>query len=65
MVGGWWEAKKYGQIKGSVAIELGNRTFVSALDDGKFTVGSPRDEGMELSIGLFVSYVCVIVSTTE
>ena len=34
------------QIKGNIAIQMGsNPTYITALDDGSFTVGPPHDEG--------------------
>lgn len=43
--GGWWKAQKFEEITGSVALEFGNRTYITALDNGLFTLGAPHDEG--------------------
>ena len=45
MTGGWWEIKKFDDITGNVAFEMGNRTYVSALDNGLLTLGPPRSQG--------------------
>lgn len=43
--GGWWPISKIEEIKGIIAIEMGKRVYVSAMDNGKFTLGAPRDKG--------------------
>lgn len=43
--GGWWKAQRIEDISGSIAIEFGNNCYVSALDNGLFTIGAPHDEG--------------------
>ncbi|XP_067941723.1 protein FRG1-like [Watersipora subatra] len=43
--GGWWVCQKMEEITGSVCIEIGPQSYISALDSGLFTVGAPRDEG--------------------
>jgi len=43
--GSWWVVSKVSEIRSSVAIELGERTYVRALDNGLFTVGAPHPEG--------------------
>ncbi|XP_076446275.1 protein FRG1-like [Babylonia areolata] len=43
--GGWWEIKKFDDISGNVAFEIGDRTYVSALDNGLLTLGPPRSQG--------------------
>ncbi|CAG4935259.1 unnamed protein product [Parnassius apollo] len=43
--GGWWRAGKIEDITGSISIEFGKNTYVSALDNGLFTIGAPHDEG--------------------
>ncbi|XP_014357086.1 protein FRG1 homolog [Papilio machaon] len=43
--GGWWRVTAAEEITGSVAIEFGRNTYVSALDNGLFTIGAPHDEG--------------------
>ncbi|KAK7929014.1 hypothetical protein WMY93_005409 [Mugilogobius chulae] len=47
IVGGWWTVKRFGEITGTVAIELANNAYVHALDTGLFTLGAPHpdDEG--------------------
>ncbi|XP_022202601.1 protein FRG1 homolog [Nilaparvata lugens] len=43
--GGWWSVDSIRGINGSVALEFGDRTYVTALDNGLFTLGAPHDEG--------------------
>ncbi|XP_072744572.1 protein FRG1 homolog [Anoplolepis gracilipes] len=43
--GGWWKVKSILEITGTVAIEIGNQTYMKALDNGLFTLGAPHDEG--------------------
>ncbi|KAK6172726.1 hypothetical protein SNE40_016329 [Patella caerulea] len=43
--GGWWEVKEFDQIIGNVAIEMGDMTYISAMDNGLFTLGDHRSEG--------------------
>ncbi|XP_071453382.1 protein FRG1 homolog [Hetaerina americana] len=43
--GGWWSATCTEEIVGSIAIELGEQTYIRALDNGLFTVGAPHDQG--------------------
>ncbi|XP_011442674.2 protein FRG1 homolog [Magallana gigas] len=43
--GGWWKAKKFEDITGNVAIEIGDSRYVSAVDNGTFRLGEPRDQG--------------------
>ncbi|KAF7686679.1 protein FRG1 [Silurus meridionalis] len=48
IIGGWWTVSNFGEISGTVAIEMHNRSYVHALDTGLFTVGAPHtgdDEG--------------------
>lgn len=47
IVGGWWSVKSFGEITGSVAIEMHKNSYIHALDSGLFTVGAPHkdDEG--------------------
>lgn len=42
---GWWKVAKIEDITGSVSIEFGNNSYVSALDNGLFTIGAPHNEG--------------------
>lgn len=44
--GGWWKTTAPHQIRGNVAIQMGQHAmFLTALDDGLFTVGPPHNEG--------------------
>lgn len=43
--GGWWKTQKIEDVSGSISIEFGDRCYVSALDNGLFTIGPPHDEG--------------------
>ncbi|XP_070683749.1 protein FRG1 [Pempheris klunzingeri] len=47
VVGGWWSVSSFGEITGSVAIEMQNNSYIHALDSGLFTIGAPHkdDEG--------------------
>ncbi|CAL1600948.1 unnamed protein product [Knipowitschia caucasica] len=47
IVGGWWAVKRFGEITGTIAIEMENNSYVHALDTGLFTLGAPHpdDEG--------------------
>ncbi|XP_062864742.1 protein FRG1 [Trichomycterus rosablanca] len=47
IVGGWWTVGNFGEISGTVAIEMQNSSYIHALDTGLFTVGAPHaaDEG--------------------
>ncbi|XP_070777838.1 protein FRG1 [Enoplosus armatus] len=47
IVGGWWAVGSFGEIAGTVAIEMQNNSYIHALDSGLFTVGAPHkdDEG--------------------
>ncbi|CAI5680806.1 protein FRG1 [Oreochromis niloticus] len=47
IVGGWWSVSGFGEITGTVAIEMQNNSYIHALDTGLFTLGSPHrdDEG--------------------
>ncbi|XP_061686908.1 protein FRG1 isoform X1 [Syngnathoides biaculeatus] len=44
VVGGWWAVRDFGEIMGSVAIEMHNNSYIHALDTGLFTVGAPHPE---------------------
>lgn len=39
---GWWTVTNFGEITGTVAIEMGHGTYISALDNGLFTLGAPH-----------------------
>lgn len=43
--GGWWKALKFEDITGSVAIQFGKQTYITALDNGLFSLGAPHAEG--------------------
>lgn len=43
--GNWAEAKLVSEISGPVALEFGSQTYVTAMDNGLFTLGPPHDEG--------------------
>lgn len=43
--GGWWRVEKIEDITGSISIEFGNGSYVSALDNGLFTIGAPHGDG--------------------
>uniref|UniRef100_A0A3B3V6X0 FSHD region gene 1 n=1 Tax=Poecilia latipinna TaxID=48699 RepID=A0A3B3V6X0_9TELE len=47
IVGGWWCVSSFGDIAGTVAIEMQNNSYIHALDTGLFTLGAPHgdDEG--------------------
>ncbi|XP_051241365.1 protein FRG1 [Dicentrarchus labrax] len=47
VVGGWWSVSSFGEITGTVAIEMQNNSYIHALDSGLFTIGAPHkdDEG--------------------
>lgn len=40
--GGWWSVGSFGEITGTVAIEMQNNSYIHALDTGLFTVGAPH-----------------------
>ena len=43
--GGWWNVMDIEKIKGNVCIEFGARAYISAMDNGMFTLGPPHDDG--------------------
>ncbi|XP_050532356.1 protein FRG1 homolog [Daktulosphaira vitifoliae] len=43
--GNWAEAKIISEISGPIALEFGNQTYVTAMDNGLFTLGPPHNEG--------------------
>ncbi|XP_061574966.1 protein FRG1 [Cololabis saira] len=47
VVDGWWTVSSYGEIAGTVAVEMQINSYIHALDTGLFTVGAPHkdDEG--------------------
>ncbi|CAN2388652.1 actin filament binding [Pristimantis euphronides] len=44
IVGNWWVVKCFGEISGTVAIEMDKGTYIHALDTGLFTIGAPHKE---------------------
>ncbi|KAM6972391.1 protein FRG1 [Aplochiton taeniatus] len=44
IVGGWWCVSCFGEITGTVAIEMHSNSYVHAMDTGLFTVGAPHQE---------------------
>lgn len=40
---GWWCTKSFGDIAGTVAIEMQSNAYVHALDSGLFTLGAPHN----------------------
>ena len=51
--GGWWHIREEVDLKGgiNVSFECGNvnKSYLSALDNGRFTIGGPHSEGDEPS----------------
>lgn len=45
LIGNWAEAKFVSEISGPVALEFGTQTYVTAMDNGLFTLGPPHNEG--------------------
>ncbi|XP_032356448.1 protein FRG1 [Etheostoma spectabile] len=47
IIAGWWSVSCFGEITGTVAIEMQNNAYIHALDSGLFTLGAPHkdDEG--------------------
>lgn len=44
IVAGWWCVSGFGDITGTVAIEMQTNAYIHALDTGLFTVGAPHNE---------------------
>ncbi|KAG8512559.1 Protein FRG1, partial [Galemys pyrenaicus] len=44
IVGTWWTVKNFGEISGTIAIEMDKGTYIHALDNGLFTLGAPHKE---------------------
>ncbi|KAK0148396.1 Protein FRG1 [Merluccius polli] len=42
--GGWWVVTSFGEMSGTVAIEMQNNAYIHALDTGLFTLGAPHNE---------------------
>ncbi|XP_053314999.1 protein FRG1 [Spea bombifrons] len=47
IVGNWWTVQSFGDVSGTVAIEMDKGAYIHALDNGLFTIGAPHkdDEG--------------------
>ncbi|KAM9663069.1 protein FRG1 isoform 2-T2 [Morphnus guianensis] len=47
IVGNWWAISNFGEITGTIAIEMDKGAYIHALDNGLFTLGAPHkdDEG--------------------
>ncbi|CAF4799971.1 protein FRG1 homolog isoform X1 [Pieris napi] len=43
--GNWWKVEKIEDLTGPISIEFGNLSYISALDNGLFTLGAPHNEG--------------------
>uniref|UniRef100_A0A8D2MUU1 Protein FRG1 n=1 Tax=Zonotrichia albicollis TaxID=44394 RepID=A0A8D2MUU1_ZONAL len=45
--GNWWAVSNFGEITGTIAIEMDKGAYIHALDNGLFTLGAPHkgDEG--------------------
>ncbi|CAB1461071.1 unnamed protein product [Pleuronectes platessa] len=44
VVDGWWCVTNFGEITGSVALEMQSNAYIHAMDTGLFTVGAPHKE---------------------
>lgn len=44
------------EISGPVALEFGSQTYVTAMDNGLFTLGAPHNEGLH-----FILYLVSLV----
>ncbi|XP_004597873.2 protein FRG1 [Ochotona princeps] len=44
IVGIWWTVANFGDISGTIAIEMDKGTYIHALDNGLFTLGAPHKE---------------------
>ncbi|XP_004853124.1 protein FRG1 isoform X3 [Heterocephalus glaber] len=44
IVGMWWTVANFGDISGTIAIEMDKGTYIHALDNGLFTLGAPHKE---------------------
>ena len=47
IVGMWWMVTNFGEISGTLAIEMDKRTYIHALDNGLFTLGASHKEADE------------------
>ena len=46
LLGVWWTVTNFGEISGTIAIEMDKGTYIHALDNGLFTLGAPHKEGL-------------------
>ncbi|KAM3940742.1 protein FRG1 isoform 1-T2 [Leptodactylus fuscus] len=44
IVGNWWVVRCFGDISGTVAIEMDKGAYIHALDTGLFTIGAPHKD---------------------
>ncbi|XP_018101183.1 protein FRG1 isoform X2 [Xenopus laevis] len=44
IAGNWWSVKNFGEISGTVAIEMDKGAYIHALDNGLFTIGAPHKD---------------------
>lgn len=51
-LGIWWTVTNFGEISGTIAIEMDKGTYIHALDNGLFTLGAPHKEGLYLVEGV-------------
>ncbi len=47
MSGGWWTVSKFGQVTGNVCIELADRRYMFAKDNGRFVLGPQREGNVQ------------------
>lgn len=40
--GNWWAVSNFGEITGTIAIEMDKGAYIHALDNGLFTLGAPH-----------------------
>nr|XP_054401939.1 protein FRG1-like [Pongo abelii] len=46
IVGIWWTVTNFGEISGTIAIEMDEGTYIQALENGLFTLGAPHKEDL-------------------
>lgn len=42
ITGNWWAVSNFGEITGTIAIEMDKGAYIHALDNGLFTLGAPH-----------------------
>lgn len=42
ILGNWWAVRNFGEITGTIAIEMDKGAYIHALDNGLFTLGAPH-----------------------